>query len=47
VAARFGVSEKTIRNQLTLIYIKTSVSSRLELALAAVHTGLAAVRPRP
>lgn len=41
MGARFGVSEKTIKNQLTLIYIKTSVSSRLELALAAVQTGLA------
>lgn len=40
MATRFSVSEKTIKNQLTLIYIKTSVSSRLELALAAVQTGL-------
>lgn len=40
IARRFGVSERTVKNQLTLIYLKTDVSSRLELALAALQTGI-------
>jgi DNA-binding NarL/FixJ family response regulator len=37
IARRLGVSERTIRNQLTAIYAKAGVSSRLELALAALQ----------
>ena len=40
IAQRLGVSERTIRNQLTQIYAKTGVSSRLELALAALQRDL-------
>jgi DNA-binding NarL/FixJ family response regulator len=32
IAERFGVSERTIKNQLTVIYNKLDVASRLELA---------------
>jgi DNA-binding NarL/FixJ family response regulator len=33
IAERLGVSERTIKNQLTVIYEKLEVASRLELAL--------------
>jgi DNA-binding NarL/FixJ family response regulator len=32
IADRFGVRERTVKNQLTVIYSKAHVSSRLELA---------------
>lgn len=33
IAAKFGVSEQTVRNQLTTLFRKLQVSSRLELAV--------------
>ena len=33
IAARFGVKEQTIRNQLSVLFRKLEVSSRLELAV--------------
>ena len=33
IAPRFGVSEQTVRNQLTTLFRKLEVSSRLELAV--------------
>jgi DNA-binding NarL/FixJ family response regulator len=41
VAARLFVSEKTVRNNLTVIYDKLGVSGRLELILLAQRQGLA------
>lgn len=40
MAQRFGVTEQTVKNQLTTLYTKTGVSSRLELALVALQKGL-------
>jgi DNA-binding NarL/FixJ family response regulator len=40
MARRFGVTEQTIKNQLTTLYDKVGVSSRLELALVALQKGL-------
>ncbi|HEY3380531.1 MAG TPA: response regulator transcription factor [Vicinamibacterales bacterium] len=40
VSQRFGVSEQTVKNHLSHIFDKVGVSSRLELALYAVHRGL-------
>jgi len=40
MARRFGVSEQTTKNQLTTLYAKAGVSSRLELALVAMQKGL-------
>lgn len=45
VARELGISEKTVRNQLTAIYAKLGVSGRLELVVYAYEQGLA--RPRP
>lgn len=42
IAARLGISEKTVRNHLVSIYSKLEVSDRLELAIYAVRHGLAA-----
>ncbi len=36
IAATLQVSEKTVKNHLTAIYVKFGVSSRLQLALAMV-----------
>jgi two-component system nitrate/nitrite response regulator NarL len=33
IAAKFGVKEQTIRNQLSVLFRKLEVSSRLELAV--------------
>jgi len=44
MARRFGVTEQTIKNQLTTLYGKVGVSSRLELALVALQGAL--VDPR-
>jgi two-component system nitrate/nitrite response regulator NarL len=33
IAARFGVSQQTVRNQLSTLFRKLNVSSRLELAV--------------
>lgn len=35
IAQRFGTTEQTVKNQLSAIYDKVGVSSRLELALTA------------
>lgn len=40
IASRLSVSERTIKNQLSALYRKTNVRSRLELALWAVRSGL-------
>ena len=40
IAAKFAISEKTVKHHLTNIFNKVGVSSRLELALFAVHHGL-------
>jgi len=37
IAKRFGISEDTVKHHLTNIFDKAGVSSRLELALFAVH----------
>jgi two-component system nitrate/nitrite response regulator NarL len=33
IAAQFGIKEQTVRNQLTVLFRKVGVSSRLELAV--------------
>jgi two-component system nitrate/nitrite response regulator NarL len=40
VASRLGVTEPTVKHHLTSIFDKVGVSSRLELALFAMHHGL-------
>jgi DNA-binding NarL/FixJ family response regulator len=40
IATRLGVSEQTVKNQLTVMYEKTGVQNRLQLALE----GLSLVR---
>lgn len=42
IADRLFISEKTVRNHLTVIYSKIGVTNRLELALFATKNGLAA-----
>lgn len=37
IASRFGVSEQTVKNQLSVLFQKIGVSSRLELAMYAVR----------
>jgi DNA-binding NarL/FixJ family response regulator len=37
IAHRLGVSDQTVKNQLSALYRKLGVSSRLELALMAMH----------
>jgi DNA-binding NarL/FixJ family response regulator len=37
IARRFGVSEQTVKNQLSVLFQKVGVSSRLELAMYAVR----------
>jgi DNA-binding NarL/FixJ family response regulator len=39
IAARLGIQEQTVRNHLSVVYHKAGVSSRLELALAAIRQG--------
>ena len=41
IARRFGVSEQTVKNQLSVLFQKVGVSSRLELAMYALRHGLA------
>lgn len=40
IAESFGVSEQTVKNQLSTLFQKMAVSSRLELAMFAVREGL-------
>jgi DNA-binding NarL/FixJ family response regulator len=40
MAARFGVREQTIKNQLSTLFAKVGVSTRLELAMLAANGGL-------
>jgi DNA-binding NarL/FixJ family response regulator len=40
MATRFRVTEQTIKNQLSTLFDKFGVSSRLELALTAIERGL-------
>ena len=42
IAAKFSISEKTVKHHLTNIFDKLGVSNRLELALFALHHNLAA-----
>jgi DNA-binding NarL/FixJ family response regulator len=39
MAKRFNVSEQTVKNQLSTLFDKVGVSSRLELALTAIERG--------
>ena len=40
IAQKFGVSEQTVRNQLTVLFEKYGVSTRLELAMYAFRRGV-------
>ena len=40
MAEQFRVSEQTVKNQLSTLFEKLGISSRLELALAAIHRRL-------
>ena len=37
IAARFGVSDQTVKNQLTGLYLKVGVTSRVELVVWAMR----------
>jgi DNA-binding NarL/FixJ family response regulator len=40
IAQKFGLSEETVKHHLTSLFDKTGASSRLELAVFAIHHGL-------
>lgn len=40
IARRFGVCEQTVKNQLSVLFQKLGVASRLELAMYAVRHAL-------
>ena len=44
IASRLGLRPQTVKNQLTRIYSKAGVSSRVQLAVAALRQGLAVPR---
>ena len=44
IATRLRLRPQTVKNQLTRIYVKAGVSSRVQLAVAALRQGLAAPR---
>ena len=44
IATRLRLRPQTVKNQLTRIYVKAGVSSRVQLAVAALRQGLAAAR---
>jgi two-component system, NarL family, nitrate/nitrite response regulator NarL len=46
IARRFGVTEQTVKNQLSVLFQKVAVPSRLALAMYAVRHGLAASERR-
>jgi DNA-binding NarL/FixJ family response regulator len=39
IAAQFGLSQQTVRNQLRTVFRKFGVRTRLELAIAALRAG--------
>jgi DNA-binding NarL/FixJ family response regulator len=45
IAERFSIAEDTVKHHLTHVFDKTGVSSRLELAIFAMHQGLVSDRP--
>ncbi|HYG97656.1 MAG TPA: response regulator transcription factor [Terriglobales bacterium] len=45
IAEKFAISEKTVKRHLVNIFDKLGVSSRLELAVFAMHQGI--VKPKP
>ncbi len=45
ISRQFGLSEQTVKNHLSHIFDKVGVSSRLELALYALHHGLVGGAP--
>lgn len=45
IAQKLGISELTVKHHLTSIFDKLRVSSRLELALMAVHKSIASSQP--
>jgi DNA-binding NarL/FixJ family response regulator len=40
IARRFGLHEQTVKNQLSVLFQKVGVSTRLELAMYALRNGL-------
>ena len=40
IAKKYGVAEQTVRNQLSVLYEKVGVSTRLELAIVAMREKL-------
>ena len=40
IALGFGISEQTVKNQLSALYHKIGVGSRLQLAVVALREGL-------
>jgi two-component system nitrate/nitrite response regulator NarL len=47
IAAKFSISEKTVKHHLTNIFDKVGVSNRLELALFALHHKIDTGTPQP
>src|SRR5712692_301915 len=45
IAQKFGLSEDTVKHHLTHVFDKLGVSTRLELAIFAIHHGLLGRRP--
>ena len=40
IAAELGISEQTVKNQLTVVFQKLHIKNRLELAVYALKNGL-------
>jgi len=47
IAQRLGISEKTVRNRLSVIFDKLHINNRTQAALFAVRQGLAPKTPTP
>jgi DNA-binding NarL/FixJ family response regulator len=47
IASDFGLSPQTVRNQLSGIYLKLGVASRLELALFVMNVQRGTAQKRP